>query len=41
MDVIFFSEMLKTLDVKEDTIRNAAIYCWANKSSADEIVKMV
>ena len=41
MDIAFFSEMLKSLDNKQDIIRNTVQYCWANKGLADDIMKMM
>jgi hypothetical protein len=41
MDIAFFSEMLKSLDNRQDVIRNTAQYCWANKAIADDILRMM
>lgn len=41
MDVNLFTQMLKDLSTKQDSIKSTADYCWRNRVSAEDCIKTI
>jgi dihydroxyacetone kinase-like predicted kinase len=40
MDVNIFTEMLRGLNTRDDSIKSTADYCWRNRVSAEDFIKV-
>lgn len=41
MDVNIFTEMLRGLNTRDDSIKSTADYCWRNRVSAEDFIRVI